>query len=44
MLLSLVYAIPVLHTTSVILLDAKAKFVRGKPSVVFTLEEVSEMC
>ena len=34
----------VLHATSLVLLGAKAKFLRSKPSVLVALEEISEMC
>ena len=34
----------VLYATSLVLLDAKAKFLRRKPSVSVALEEISEMC
>ena len=33
-----------LHTPSFVLLGAKAKFLRRKPSVLVALEEISEMC
>ena len=34
----------VLYATSFVLLGAKAKFLRRKPSVLAALEEISEMC
>ena len=34
----------VLYATSLVLLGAKAKFLRRKPSVLVALEEISEMC
>ena len=34
----------VLYATSFVLLGAKAKFLRSKPSVLVFLEEISEMC
>ena len=34
----------VLYATSLVLLGAKAKFPRRKPSVFVALEEISEMC
>ena len=34
----------VLYATSLVLLSAKAKFMRRKPSVLVALEETSEMC
>ena len=34
----------VLYATSFVLLGANAKFLRGKPSVLVALEEISEMC
>ena len=34
----------VLYATSLVLLDAKAKFLRRKPSVLVALEEISETC
>ena len=34
----------VLYATSFVLLGAKAKFLRRKPSVLVALEEISEMC
>ena len=34
----------VLYATSLVLLGAKAKFLRRKPSVKVALEEISEMC
>ena len=34
----------VLYATSLVLLGAKAKFLRRKQSVLFALEEVSETC
>ena len=34
----------VLNATSFVLLGAKAKFLRRKPSVLVALEEISEMC
>ena len=34
----------VLYATSLVLLGAKAKFLRRKPSVLVPLEEISEMC
>ena len=33
-----------LYATSLVLLGAKAKFLRRKPSVLVALEEISEMC
>ena len=34
----------VFHATSLVLLGAKAKYLRRKPSVLVALEEISEMC
>ena len=34
----------VLYATSFVLLGAKAKFLRRKPSVLVALEEISKMC
>ena len=34
----------VLYATSFVLLGAKAKFMRRKPSVLVSLEEIFEMC
>ena len=34
----------VLYATSLVLLGAKAKILRRKPSVLVALEEISEMC
>ena len=34
----------VLYATSFVLLGAKAKFMRRKPSILVALEEISEMC
>ena len=34
----------VLYATSFVLLGAKAKFLRRKPSDLVSLEEISEMC
>ena len=34
----------VLYATSFVLLGAKAKFLRRKPSVLVALEVISEMC
>ena len=34
----------VLHATSLVLLDAKAKFLRRKTSVLVALEEIPETC
>ena len=34
----------VLYVTSFVLLGAKTKFLRRKPSVLVALEEISEMC
>ena len=34
----------VLYATSLVLLGAKTKFLRRKPSVLVALEEISEMC
>ena len=34
----------VLYATSFVLLGAKAKFLRRKPSVLVALEEISETC
>ena len=34
----------VLHATSLVLLDAKAKFLRRKPKVLVALDEISEIC
>ena len=34
----------VLNATSLVLLGAKAKFLRRKPSVLLALEEISETC
>ena len=34
----------VLNATSLVLLGAKAKFLRRKPSVLVALEEISETC
>ena len=34
----------VLDATSLVLVGAKAKFLRRKPSVLVALEEISEMC
>ena len=34
----------VLYATSIVLLGAKPKFLRRKPSVLVVLEEISEMC
>ena len=34
----------VLDATSLVLLGAKANFLRKKPSVLVALEEISEMC
>ena len=34
----------VLYATSFVLLGAKAKFLRRKPSVLVALEEISEKC
>ena len=33
-----------LYTTSFVLLDGKAKFLRRKSSVLVDLEDISEMC
>ena len=34
----------VVYATSLVLLGAKAKFLRRKPSALVALEEISEMC
>ena len=34
----------VLYATSLVLLGAKAKYLRRKPSILVALEEISEMC
>ena len=34
----------VLYATSLVLLDAKAKFLRRKPKVLVALDEISEIC
>ena len=34
----------VLYATSLVLLGAKTKFLRRKPSALIALEEISEMC
>ena len=34
----------VLYATSLVLLDAKAKLLQRKPSILVALEQISEMC